>query len=294
MLPSENNFTSLKKVIELQLEEIEQKKQIQEHLLGISSGFSSLNYYTKGWQKTELVLFSSAPKTGLTSIALMIARNMSVDHQIPVTYLSLDVDKKQIANRLLAMEANISYHRLQQGLITETEWEKLSARASYLSNAPFIIFEHKPAPFSELRDYFQGLKKKTIFDVLIVDYLQLIQNEPHEILNFEGKYKLNVLTRAFKQLARELNILIILLVHTNYDEKEHHFDHGQEQLTEMSIGADQADFVCHLKSIKSDENLIKSGFQKELLELKLLKNARGETGKLFFEFEKEFLQITEL
>jgi replicative DNA helicase len=294
MLSLENKFTSLKKVIELQLEEIEYKKQVQDHLLGISSGFSSLNKYTKGWQKTEMVLISSAPNTGQTTLALIMARNISVDHQIPVTYLTFDLNQKDIANRLLSMESNISYHKLQQGLINETEWEKLSARTSHLSNAPLIIFEHKPAPFSELRDYFQELKKKTTFDVLIVDYIQLIQNEPNEILNFDGKYKLNVLTRAFKQLARELNILIILLVHTNYDEKEHHFDNHQEQLTDMSIGADQADFVCHLKAVRSDSSLKKSGFQKEILELQLLKNTRGETAQLFFEFEKEFLKVTEL
>jgi len=186
------------------------ERSLNPLLPGLSSGFHDLDLFTQGFQKSDLIIIAGRPSMGKTALGLNIALNVIKESKLPVLFFSLEMSKEQIIYRLLSIEANINQARLKSGKLYRDDWVKLNKIIKIMSKLPFFIDDTPDLSIQDIRSKI----KTTLFEqaqigLIIIDYLQLMQNSTSKIEN--RVQELSIITRALKNLAREFNVPIITL-----------------------------------------------------------------------------------
>ena len=108
-------------------------------LTGVPTGFAKLDEKTSGWQSSDLVIIAGRPAMGKTSFALSLAKNIAVDHQIPIAFFSLEMNNVQLVNRLISNVCEIPGNKMLNGQLSPDEWERLDKNIRRLQGAPLYI-----------------------------------------------------------------------------------------------------------------------------------------------------------
>ncbi len=187
------------------------KKNEDEIITGIHSGFNYLDEYTNGFQPSDLIIIAGRPSMGKTALSLSMAKNIAVK-KIPVAFFSLEMSKEQLATRLLAMTAKIDSSFLRRGKINNPDIENIHKALRILEDIPIYIDDSAGITVTELRAKTRRLKKEKGIEIVIIDYLQLMKAS-HNIESREQA--IADISRSLKGLAKELNIPVIALSQLN-------------------------------------------------------------------------------
>jgi len=186
------------------------EKSLNPTLAGLSSGFYDLDLLTQGFQKSDLIIIAGRPSMGKTALGLNIALNVIRESKLPVLFFSLEMSKEQIMYRLLSIEANINQARLKSGKLYQDDWEKLNRIIKIMSKVPLFIDDTPDLSIQDIQSKIKTiLFEQTQIGLIIIDYLQLMQNPKSKLEN--RVQELSIITRALKNLARQFNIPIITL-----------------------------------------------------------------------------------
>jgi len=177
-------------------------------IIGVPSGFVALDDLTAGFQKGDLVIVAGRPSMGKTAFALNLARNASVDHNIPVGFFSLEMSDMQLAQRLLCSEVMVDSQRLRTGRLREKEWPKLSRYVGKLAEAPLYIDDTPGLDIIKLSARARRMALERDIGFIIVDYLQLMEG-PRALDN--RQQEIAYISRSLKTLAKQLNIPVVAL-----------------------------------------------------------------------------------
>ncbi len=188
------------------IETIERASQQPGHLTGIPSGFRVIDRMLGGWQRSDLVLIASRPSMGKTSLALGCLIG-AAEAGYTVAYLSLEMSYSQLAIRLFGMQAPLNVHDLRCGRVTTDGWRRISGAAKIVSNWAGWIDDSAMLTVEQLRAKVRRLKAQAKLDLVIIDYLQLIQAPKAE----SRQQSMSDVSRALKLLAKELDIPILAL-----------------------------------------------------------------------------------
>lgn len=201
-------FTKIDSVIKRVLDKIDALYGKKEAITGTPSGFPDLDQLTAGFQNSDLIIIAARPSVGKTAFALNIAALVSIKHHIPVAIFSLEMNKEQLAQRMLCSEAEVDAQRLKTASLSDTGWKKLTRALGRLSEAPLYIDDAASTTVTEIRAKARRLKIEKGLGLVIVDYLQLmrgrgrIENRVQEISD---------IARSLKTLARELEVPVVAL-----------------------------------------------------------------------------------
>jgi len=194
---------------------IQAKKRIEEiankeGLSGIPSGFQQLDKLTSGWQPSDLIIIAARPGMGKTALTLSMARNIAVDHKIPMTIFSLEMSAIQLITRLISSETELDSEKLRTGNLQKYEWEQLNVKVKNLEDAPLYIDDTPSLSIFDLRAKARRLSSQFGIKILIVDYLQLMTDGAR---NKSGnrEQEISTISRNLKALAKELDIPVIAL-----------------------------------------------------------------------------------
>ncbi|MBR5700358.1 MAG: replicative DNA helicase [Bacteroidales bacterium] len=187
-----------------------QSMQGKTGLSGVPSGFPSIDKVTMGWQKSDLIILAARPSVGKTAFSLNLARNAAVEHHRPVAVFSLEMSAIQLVKRLMTSETGLSADKIKGGsALKDYEWVQLEERIKRLSKAPLYIDDTPGIPLMEFRTKAKRLVKQSHVELIIVDYLQLMQG-PVELRGMREQ-EVAAISRTLKATAKELNIPIIAL-----------------------------------------------------------------------------------
>ena len=261
------------------------EKSLNPMLAGLSSGFYDLDLLTQGFQKSDLIIIAGRPSMGKTALGLNIALNIIKESKLPILFFSLEMSKEQIMYRLLSIETNINQTRLKNGKLYQDDWVKLNKIIKIMSKIPFFIDDTSDLSIQNIQ-----LKIKTILfeqgqiDLVIIDYLQLMQNPKIKMEN--RVQELSLITRALKNLARQFNIPIIALsqlsrnIENRIDKKPILSD-----LRESGSIEQDADLVLMLyknKEVKIKQNETENYYLTELI---IAKQRNGPLGNIRLKFD---------
>ncbi len=123
---NQKGYTPIKEILVETFATLEKLYNQKEHITGIPTGFSELDYKTAGLHGSELILVAARPAMGKTAFALNIATNAAVRANVPVAIFSLEMSKEQLVSRILSSEAMIDSNKLKTGKMEEEDWIKLS------------------------------------------------------------------------------------------------------------------------------------------------------------------------
>ena len=174
----------------------------------LGSGFPELDARTRGLVRGNLLVIAGRPGAGKTSLALSMARDLSLRQGRRTVLFSLEMSAEELALRVLSAEARIPFQRLAKGVLSHDQWSRLHDTVNTVRRSPFYVGDSSTLSLGELTSAVRRLRWQHAVDVVLVDYLQLMHSghqHPTETL------ELGAITRGLKQLAREINIPVILL-----------------------------------------------------------------------------------
>lgn len=206
-----NNFTAVRDVLNEAFERIDILHRDKGKVRGIPSGFKELDNLLAGFQKSDLIILAARPSVGKTTIAMDFARHIAIQQKIPVGIFSLEMSKEQLVDRILCSEAGIDLWKMRTGRLSDRpdsdDFPRLGHAMGLLSEAPIYIDDNAGANIMEIRTKARRLQTEHGLGLLIIDYLQLMEGHTKE----NRTQEISEISRALKQLARELNIPVIAL-----------------------------------------------------------------------------------
>jgi replicative DNA helicase len=205
------SFVPISQGITSALSEMDVKRAHDGGVIGVQSGFPSLDRVTGGFQKAELIIMAARPGMGKTAFVVSAIRNASVDFQKPTAIFSLEMSTVQLVNRLMSAEAEIDNDKIRKGSLAPHEWEQLHHRIHRLSNSPIFIDDTPALSVLDLRAKARRLKAQFGIEMIVIDYLQLMSANTGGKGGGNREQEISFISRSLKTLAKELDIPIIAL-----------------------------------------------------------------------------------
>jgi len=175
-------------------------------ILHILTGFTALDDFLGGLQRSDLIVLAARPSLGKTSLALNIARNAAINQKACVALCSLEMSRDAVVQRLLASESGVDSRKVRLGRFGEKDEIKIMEASGVLSEAPIYVDDSPQLRALDIRSKVRRLHFERNIDLIIVDYLQLVQGDGK---NETRVQEISKITRALKTLARELNVPIL-------------------------------------------------------------------------------------
>ncbi|HEY83342.1 MAG TPA: replicative DNA helicase [Dehalococcoidia bacterium] len=174
---------------------------------GLLSNFVGLDEFLGGFQRSDLIIVAGRPSMGKTSFALSVARNVAVEQKACVAMFSLEMARESVVMRLLSSESGVNSRRVRFGLHTEDEERRIMEAIGVLAESQIYIDDSPQLRVAEMRSKARRLHFERGIDLIIIDYLQLMQGEG---MRGENRVQeISYISRSLKALARELNVPVL-------------------------------------------------------------------------------------
>ena len=206
------SFIPMKEAVFSTMEMLESIHGTHSGVTGVPSGFTVLDNMTGGFQSSDLIIVAARPSMGKTAFVLSLARNAAVDHDKAIGFFSLEMSSQQLVLRLICAEARVDAHSVRTGRLPEEQWRHLSTRIGKLYNAKIFIDDTPALSILELRAKARRLRAEHNINMVIIDYLQLMQG-PKNAQSREQE--ISMISRSLKALSKELNIPVVALSQLN-------------------------------------------------------------------------------
>jgi replicative DNA helicase len=201
-----------RELIKQSLDRIEYLYGQKSSITGVPSGFPDLDKFTSGFQPGELIIIAARPSMGKTAFVLNIAQNVALREKKAVAFFSLEMGQEQVMMRMLGSEAHINLTDLRVGRVADHVWPKLINVASKFSESPLYIDDTSGISPYEVRAKCRRLKSQKALDLIIVDYLQIMDLKT----KVESRERMiSEISRNMKALAKELHVPVIVLSQIN-------------------------------------------------------------------------------
>lgn len=174
-----------------------------EESKGIPTGFSLLDKYMTGLNKSDLILIGARPAMGKTSFALNIARNIAVKAKKKVVFFSLEMGREQLAQRVLSTEARVESQKMRTGELTDDDWSRIGQATLALNDAELYFDDTSTITVPEMK---ARVRKMRDVDCVIIDYLQLMTGTKRTESRVQ---EVSEITRSLKLMAKDLKIPVI-------------------------------------------------------------------------------------
>jgi replicative DNA helicase len=202
-----DELTHIRQVLDKYFEQTPESAEPRaEELPYVLSSFPGLDEFLGGFQRADLVIIAGRPSMGKTSLALNIARNAAVEHRACVALFSLEMARDSLVQRLLSSESGVNSRRMRFGQHTEEEERQVMEATGILSESPIYIDDTPLIRMAEMRSKALRLNFERGVDMVIIDYLQLMQGEGR---NENRVNEISYISRSLKALARELNAPVL-------------------------------------------------------------------------------------
>ena len=226
---------------------------------------------------------------GKTAFALNLALNAGKEKK-KVLIFSLEMPAQQLYQRLLSIESGIPQNKLKNVYLEEEEWTKLTVATGNLAETDIYVADLPYTNVLEIRSYARKIKSQEKLDLIIIDYLQLINGTGRGGSEFSRQQEISDISRSLKGLARELDVPVIALsqlsraVESRVDKRPMLAD-----LRESGAIEQDADIVAFLYR---EEYYIPETENKGITELIIGKHRNGATGTVKLNFLSEFTKFT--
>ena len=278
----QRGFVQIGAVFHTTLEDLEERPG--STLIGVPTGFIDFNRISHGLNRGNLIIVAGRPGMGKTSFALNIAQHVAIREKRGVGIFSLEMSQQELALRILCSEADVPFSRLRSGALSQKQWSRVIQTVRATSDAPLYIDDSANPTLLEVASKSRRLKAERGLDLVILDYLQLMQaGGRYENRNLE----IAAISRGMKQLAKELDIPVIALSQLSRQPERRGSDHRPQLADLRESGsieqdADMVAFVYRDEVYNPDD-----ADNKGLAELIIAKHRNGETGTVELYFHGE-------
>ncbi len=281
-----SGFIAVQDTIKQAIDKIQQLYEFEGEITGISTGFTDLDKKTAGLQPSDLIIIAGRPAMGKTSLAMNLAENAAIKHDIPVAVFSMEMSSLQLVMRLFSSLGQIEQGRLRTGSLDDLDWPKLTSAMNLLQKSKIFIDETPSLSPAELRARARRLKREHDIGMIVVEYIQLMavpgsrENRATEIAE---------ISRSLKAVAKELNVPVVALSQLNRAlEQRPNKRPVMADLRESGSIEQDADLILF---IYRDEVYNAETAEKGKAEIIIGKHRNGETGTINLAFQGQWLRF---
>jgi replicative DNA helicase len=286
-----NEFSHIESLLKEGFERITALYEAGSELTGVPSGFRDLDKLTAGFQPGNLIIVAARPSMGKSALALCMATNLAVRHEIPVALFTLEMSKSEVTQRLMCSEAKVESNRLRTGKLLPDDWPRLTAACDKLAKAPIYVDDTASVTMMEIRSKCRRLKsREPNLGLIVVDYLQLMtsgssaENRVQEV---------SQISRALKILARDLDVPILALSQLSRAVEQRHDKRPiLSDLRESGSIEQDADLVAFI--YRDEYYNPEETDQQGLAEVILAKHRNGPTDSVKLSFLKRYAKFADL
>jgi len=281
-------FIRLRDVLENTVDRLDTLHQAKGDITGVPSGFKEFDQLTAGLQKGDLIIIAGRPSMGKTTMAMNIAENAAFGQKLrlPTAIFSMEMSTEQLAFRLISSLGQVNQSHLRNGRFSDEDWPRINGAIQQMSEAPLFIDDSGSLTPTELRARSRRLKREHGLELIVVDYLQLMQvpgtkeNRATEI---------SEISRSLKALAKELQVPIIALSQLNRSvEQRTDKKPVMSDLRESGAIEQDADLIAF---IYREEVYDADTPRKGIADINVAKQRNGPTGEFRLTFRGEFTRF---
>lgn len=254
-------------------------------ITGVETGYYTLDEITSGLQKGDFIVVAGRPSMGKTAFVLNVAAHAAIEKSAPIAIFSVEMSGEALVQRLLCSEAKVSLRNLRRGMLRNEDWVNLATAAGNLDKAPIYIDDSAQLTIYELKAKARRLKADHDIQLLIVDYLQLLEG-PRTFRATSRQQEISEISRALKALAKELDCPLVVV--SQLSRMPEHRPEKRPVLADLrESGAieQDADVVIF---IYRDEVYNRDTERKGIAEINVAKQRNGPTGIIELGFFSEY------
>lgn len=286
------DYAHIKDVMKSSLDIIDKAAKSEGTLTGVTTGFSQLDKYTRGLQKSNLIIVAARPSMGKSAFALNIALNAAKKGKASVLIFNLEMSKEEIGNRLLAMEANVEMERILEGkTLTPDDWGAISEATNRMGKMNIAIDDTPDISILEMKNKCRRMKASIGLDLVVVDYLQLmdsgtkVENRQQEISKF---------SRSLKLLAKEMECPVIVLSQLNRGPDLRSDDHRPRMADLRESGSIEQDADIVMFLYRDDYYNKEESPIPGICEINIAKHRNGQTAKIELAWVERYTRFNEI
>ena len=281
-----SSYVPLDNILEATMAEIQRWHDTKRTVTGTPTGFADLDGLLTGLHNAELIVLAARPGMGKTALAVNMMKNIiEQEPQKAVLFFSLEMPSRQLAIRLLSIQASVDSQYIRTGKISRNNLVELYAAKEALSKKKIFIDDTPYVNIMEIRAKARKLAQKMPISVIIIDYLQLVASMSPRL---DRHLQVGEISRFLKQLARELNVPVVALAQLSRAVEQRKEQRPTlADLRESGAIEQDADVVIFIY----DENKVKSAPDPEkegLVELMIAKQRNGPIGKITLKFFPQY------
>ena len=286
----QRGFVSLRSIYDQYLQEQAAANASQPAGMPIMSGFPDLDELLGGLQRADIIILGARPSMGKSTLALNMVVNAAKAGQVCGVF-SLEMTRDQLAMRILASEADIDSHRLRLGLYTHQEESRIIDSIGRLSDLPVFIDDTPYQGMVEMRGKARRLALEHGLDVLVVDYLQLVQGKQRWGQSNRVQ-EITEISREMKVMAGDLKVALIACSQLNRMVENRPANRPRlSDLRDSGSIEQDADVVMfiHREDVYTTEEEWEQthpgqDYPKNIAEIIVAKHRKGPTGSVRLEF----------
>ncbi|MCE5039034.1 replicative DNA helicase [Staphylococcus auricularis] len=273
---------------------------------GIPTGYRDLDQMTAGFNRNDLIILAARPSVGKTAFALNIAQKVATNEaQYTVGIFSLEMGADQLATRMICSSGNVDSNRLRTGEMTEEDWNRFTIAVGKLSRTKIFIDDTPGIRVTDIRSKCRRLKQEHGLDMIVIDYLQLIQGSGSRYSD-NRQQEVSEISRTLKAIARELECPVIALSQLSRGVEQRQDKRPMmSDIRESGSIEQDADIVAFLYredyyNRGDDEDDDDGGFEPQTnddngeIEIIIAKQRNGPTGTVKLHFMKQYNKFTDI
>lgn len=283
------DYTPISEVLLENIAMIDKACAAKGAVTGLATGFRELDDITSGLHRSDLIIIAARPAMGKTAFALTIAQNAAARSKATVLIFSLEMSKEQLGQRLISMVSKVELQKLKTGNVEKNDWEAINYALANMSRTNLHIDDTPGISVLEMKNKCRRLKAAKGLDLVIIDYLQL--------MNAEGKadsrqQEITTLSRYLKLLAREIDCPVIVISQLSRA-PELRQDHRPvlSDLRESGSIEQDADIVMFLYR---DSYYNKENSGKQICEVNIAKHRNGPTKKIKLAWVERYTKFSDM
>ncbi|ATD55424.1 replicative DNA helicase [Clostridium chauvoei] len=262
------NIISASDAVDEVLKQIEESYKNGGKITGKTTGFKELDTCLSGLQKGDFIVVAARPSMGKTAFALNIGQYASKEAKVGI--FSLEMPRSQLMQRLISSRCLVEFQNIKTGKLNTEQFGKIAIAANEIAKRSIYI-DDESISIADIKSQCRNLKKKKGLDVVIIDYLQLIESLDK---NYSREQEIAKISRELKKMAKKLDITVIALSQLSRA-PEQRADHRPmlSDLRESGSIEQDADVIMFLYR---DEYYNKESEEKNIAEVIVGKNRNGE------------------
>lgn len=285
----EQGTVQIRKILPKVIDQIDEWHSNPNELRGLATGFVDFDKVTGGLRPGDLVIVAGRPSMGKSTLAVNMAEYAAVRSKKPgsVAIFSLEMPSEQLVTRMVSSIGGIPLASLRSGQLSDDDWLRVTTATNQLAEAKIFIDETPALTPTELRARARRVKREHGLDLVVIDYLQLMQvNGSKETRATE----IGEISRGLKVLAKELGVPVIALSQLNRAvEQRENKRPVMSDLRESGALEQDADMIL---LIYREEVYDKTTTKKGMAEIELVKHRNGEIGVFNLTFQGQYTRFT--